>query len=50
MKKQKHKIIIEKDGWVIVRIRTPFGENCVGLGDLGVDVVIVDRRKPPLIK
>ena len=37
-----HHIVIEKDGWVWVS--TNNGHE-MGLGDIGVDVEIVDKRK-----
>jgi hypothetical protein len=50
----RHKIIIDKDGWVSLTNNTPlnveYGPLKVeyGLGDIGVDVEIVDLRGDPV--
>lgn len=40
IRKTKKKIIIDIDGWVSLED----GEQEIGLGDIGVDVIIEDRR------
>ena len=42
-----NKVTIEKDGWVHIRKESGDHIDLIGLGDIGVDVEIVDKRASP---
>jgi len=48
----KHTITIEKDGWVSLTTKSKEGEQTMvhtkGLGDIGVDVEVIDLREKKL--